>query len=153
MNLIEKLREKQYSISTAESVTAGLIAARICDISGASAVFNGGVVSYSKEAKCKLLGLKMEDIEAFCVYSEETAISMAKGVKKLTNSDVAISITGVAGPGSDENVEAGTLYYAFIVEDRIISEEKFFNGDRQEVRDKAASYAIKRIEELLEKNC
>lgn len=153
MNLIEKLSEKNYSISTAESITAGLIAARICDISGASKVFNGGIVSYSKEAKCKLLGLKREDIDTFGVYSEETAISMAKGVKKATNSNVAIAITGVAGPGSDENVEAGTVYCAFIVDGLIISEEKFFNGDRQEVRDKAASYAIKRVEELLEKSC
>ena len=149
MNIIEKLKECNLTISTAESLTAGLIASKICEISGASNYFKGGIVSYTKETKCMLLGLKMEDIEKYGVYSNETVISMARGIKEKTNSDIAIATSGVAGPGSDEGVPAGTVYYCFIIKDKIITEKKNFNGERNEVRNEASLYAINRIISLL----
>ena len=149
MNIIEKLKECNLTISTAESLTAGLIASKICEISGASNYFKGGIVSYTKETKCMLLGLKMEDIEKYSVYSNETVISMAKGIKEKTNSDIAIATSGVAGPGSDEGVPAGTVYYCFIIKDKIITEKKKFKGERNEVRNEASLYAINRIISLL----
>lgn len=149
MNIIEALKNNNYKLSTAESMTGGLIAARVCEISGASNFFNGGVVTYSKEAKCKLLGLKMDDINKYGVYSNETVISMAKGIKDATNSDVAIAISGVAGPGSDEGVEAGSVYFCIMINEKPHTYFKQFSGSRNEVRDLAASFIIEEAIRLL----
>lgn len=149
MNIIEALRNNNYKLSTAESMTGGLIASRVCEISSASNFFNGGVVTYSKEAKCKLLGLRMDDIEKYGVYSKETVISMAKGVKIKTNSDVAIAISGVAGPGSDEGVEAGSVYFCILINEEPHTYFKQFNGTRNEVRDLAASFILEEAVKLL----
>ena len=149
MNIIKKLKECNLTISTAESLTAGMIASSICNISGASNYFKGGVVSYTKEAKCSLLGLEMENIEKYSVYSNETVISMAKGIKEKTNSDLAIATSGVAGPGPDEGVEAGTVYFCFIIKEKIITEKILFKGERNEVRKEASAYAINKIISLL----
>ena len=86
MNLVEKLIENKLTISAAESLTGGLLQATIVNIPNASKVFLGGIVSYTKETKCRLLGLSMDNIEKYGVYSNETSYSMAKGVKNLTNS-------------------------------------------------------------------
>lgn len=149
MNIIERLKEVNLTISTAESITGGLIASKICEISGASNYFKGGVVSYTKEAKCSLLGLNMDDIDKYGVYSKETVIAMALGVKERTKSDIAVATSGVAGPGSDEGVEAGTVYFCYYIENKIITEKKVFEGLRNEIRDKASSYAISTLVGLL----
>lgn len=149
MNLIELLEVNNLTVSTAESITAGLIASNICSIPGASKCFKGGVVSYTKEAKCALLGLEMEAIDKFGVYSNETVISMAEGVKRLTKSDVAISSSGVAGPSSDEGVEAGTVYFCIIIRDKRYTYEKEFDGSRNEVREKAARFIVEQLNRLL----
>lgn len=151
-DIISVLKEYNLTISTAESATAGLIAAQICNISGASNYFKGGVVSYTKDAKESLLGIELSYIQKYCVYSFEVAQKMAESVKKRTNSDVAISISGVAGPGNDENVKAGTMYYGFVIKDKIFTEVKCFTGNRNEVRDEASTYAINRCIELIEGN-
>lgn len=135
MNIVEKLIEMNLTISAAESLTGGLLQSTIVNTPNASKVFVGGIVSYTKEAKCKLLGLNMNDIEKYGVYSNETSYSMAKGIKELTNSNIAVGISGVAGPNSDEGIEAGTVFYTIIVDDikydRVI---KIENKSRQEVR-------------------
>jgi PncC family amidohydrolase len=151
MNIIEGLKECNLTISTAESITGGEIASTICSIPGASNYFKGGVVSYTKEAKCSLLGLKMEDIEKYGVYSKETVISMAEGIKTRTNSNIAIATSGVAGPGSDEGVEAGTVYFCYIIDDYILTEKKKFEGDRNKIRKDAANYSLGVIVGLLTK--
>ena len=120
MNIIEVLKKHNLTISTAESLTGGMIASMICDISGASNYFKGSIVSYTKETKNKLLGLSLEDIEKYGVYSFETVEAMAKSIKEKTNSNIAIATSGVSGPGPDENVFAGTVYYCFIINDKII---------------------------------
>ena len=151
MNIIERLKECNLTISTAESITGGEIASTICSIPGASNYFKGGVVSYTKEAKCSLLGLKMEEIEKYGVYSKETVISMAKGIKKRTNSNIAIATSGVAGPGPDEGVEAGTVYICYIIDDYILFEKKKFEGDRNKIRKEAANYSLGVVVGLLTK--
>ena len=149
MNIIEALKKHNYTIATAESLTAGLISAHIADISGASAHLKGGVCSYTKEAKCELLGLNMDDINNYGVYSSETALQMARGIKNKLSSDVAVSTTGVAGPGSDEGVLAGIVYFGFVIRDKEYSECVSFDGSRNEVRQNATDYAIRKIIELL----
>ena len=150
MNIIEVLKKHNLTISTAESLTGGMIASSICEISGASNYFKGGIVSYTKETKNKLLGLSLENIEKYGVYSFETVEAMALSIKKKTNSNIAISTSGVAGPGPDENILPGTVYYCFIINDKIVKEKKSFIGNRNEVRKEASIYAIKKIIELLE---
>lgn len=149
MNIIERLKECHLTISTAESITGGLIASKICEIPGASNYFKGGVVSYTKEAKNSLLGLKLEDIEKYGVYSKETVISMAKGIKERTNSDIAIATSGVAGPGADEGVEAGTVYFCYYIIDKIVTEKVKFEGTRNEIREEAAKHALVMVVGLL----
>ena len=152
MNIIDLLKEKNYSIATAESLTAGLVGSNICRNSGASSVYKGGVISYTKEAKCSLLGLNMLDIEKYNVYSHQTALSMAKGVKKLVDSTCAIATSGVAGPGSDEGVEEGTVFLAYIIAEKEYTECVKFSGMRNEIRELAAKHAVERFVELLKNN-
>ena len=150
MNLIEILIKKGLTVSAAESLTGGLLQAKIVSIPNASKVFVGGVVSYTKEAKCKLLGLTMEDRNKHGVYSNETSTSMAMGVKKLTNSNISIGISGVAGPGSDENVEAGTVFYTIIIDDKIYNKKIILSDcTRQEVREKTVDLILENLLNLL----
>ena len=151
MNIVEKLIEKKLTISAAESLTGGLFQSTLVNTPNASKVFLGGIVSYTKEAKCKLLGLNMNDITKYGVYSNETSCSMALGVKNLTNSHVAVGISGVAGPSSDEGVPAGTVYYTIIINNsvynRVINIE---NKTRLEVREKTVEIIINDIINLLD---
>ncbi len=149
MNIIEALKKHNLTISTAESLTGGMIASSICDISGASNYFKGSIVSYTKETKNKLLGLSLEDIEKYGVYSFETVEAMALSIKEKTNSNIAIATSGVAGPGPDENILPGTVYYCFVINDKIIKDKKSFIGDRNKVRKEASIYAINKVIELL----
>ena len=151
MNLVEKLKARSMTIASAESVTGGMIASSIVNTSGASKVFNGGVVSYTKEAKCRLLDLSMEDIDRYCVYSHEIAQKMALAIKEKTKSNVAVATTGVAGPGSDENVEAGTIYYCIVVENNIYSRHLKLNGERNDIRKMAVTAILADLESIIDK--
>lgn len=151
MNIVEKLIEKNLTISAAESLTGGLLQAAIVSIPNASKVFLGGVVSYTKEAKCKLLGLKIEDIERYGVYSNHTSYSMASGIKGLTNSNIAVGISGVAGPGSDEGIPAGTVFYTIIIDDVYYNKVIEIKGkSRQEVREETVQVIIDDLIKLLD---
>ena len=150
MNIVEKLIQNNLTLSAAESLTGGLLQATVINIPTASKAFLGGVVAYTKETKCRLLGLTMEEIDKHGVYSNEISCKMAKGVKELTNSKVAVGITGVAGPGDDEGVPAGTVYYTIIINDavynRVINAR---NKTRQQVREKAVEIIIEDLFDLI----
>ncbi|MGN0447065.1 MAG: competence/damage-inducible protein A [Acutalibacteraceae bacterium] len=110
---VELLKEKGLTVSLAESCTGGLIAKRITDLSGASQVFHLGVVSYSNDIKNKVLGVKKEHLEKYGAVSGVVAAEMALGVKKLANSTFGVSVTGMAGPSSDDPlIPVGTIYIA-----------------------------------------
>ena len=138
--VIEKLRERGLLLATAESCTGGLCAKRLTDVAGASQVFCGGVVSYTNEVKMRLLGVKEETLAQFGSVSGETAREMAEGVRKATGADVAVSVTGVAGPSSDEmgNV-VGTVFIAFSSEQETISEKLQLSGDREKIREQSVN--------------
>ena len=109
--LVNTLKEKGLTISCAESCTGGLIAKYITDISGASSVFCGGVISYVNEVKMKVLGVSPSTIESFTEVSYECAKEMAMGVKGLMSTDIGISTTGFAGPsGGTDKDPVGTVY-------------------------------------------
>ena len=138
--VIEKLRERGLLLATAESCTGGLCAKRLTDVAGASQVFCGGVVSYVNDVKMRLLGVKEETLAKFGAVSGETAREMAEGVRKATGADVAVSVTGVAGPSSDEmgNV-VGTVFIAFSSEQETISEKLQLSGDREKIREQSVN--------------
>ena len=114
--LVNELKSRGMTIAFAESCTGGLASKLISDVSGSSAVLCGSAVVYSAAAKSAVLGVSAELIEKHGVYSEECAIAMADGARKLYGSDVAVSVTGVAGPGDDGDVKCGHVCFAVSTE-------------------------------------
>ena len=98
---VKVLKEKGMVMACAESCTGGLIAKRITDVSGSSSVFNCGIVSYSNEIKERVLGVNRETLEKFGAVSEQTVREMVVGVLKISGADIAVSVSGIAGPMSD----------------------------------------------------
>ncbi len=115
--VVRILKEKCLTIASSESCTGGMFAAAITDVPGASDVISSSYVTYSNESKIKELGVPAETIERFGVVSKETAEAMAAGTKKRSGADIAISITGFAGPESDPGHEAGEAYIGYAVGD------------------------------------
>ena len=115
---IEKLKEKGLTFACAESCTGGLIAKRIVDISGCSEVFLGGAVTYANSAKEKMLGVSPETLAAHGAVSEETAVEMARGIRNSLGADIAVSVTGIAGPGGGTAEKpVGTVFVGLSTKD------------------------------------
>ena len=114
-----KLEDKGLSMSSAESCTGGMFASSIIDIAGASACFDRALVTYSNRAKVQELGVKEETLEKYGAVSEETAVEMAEGLRRVSGSDVCVSVTGIAGPdgGSDEK-PVGLVYIGLVSGDK-----------------------------------
>lgn len=141
--LVNLLIKYNLKITTVESCTGGMIASRIVNISGASGVFSEGYITYSEEAKMKMVGVKRETIEKYNVVSENVAYEMALGGAMTANADVALSVTGVAGPsGGTKDIPVGTVCIGLFFNNRVITQKHCFSGDRLEVREKAAEKAI-----------
>ena len=111
--VVKTLNEKGLLLATAESCTGGLIAKRITDVSGSSAVFNCGIVSYSNEIKESVLGVSHKTLETYGAVSEQTVREMVKGVLRISGADIAVSVSGIAGPTSDNTKKpVGTIWLA-----------------------------------------
>ncbi len=142
--VVRQFTEKGMTLGTAESLTAGLIAATVADVSGASAVLMGGVVSYDPRVKHEVLGVSQEVIDTVGVVSEACALQMADGARKLLKVDVALSATGVAGPtgGTAEN-PVGTVWLGVSTAEGTIARRFQFDGDRQNVRRQTVETALR----------
>ena len=142
--VVRQFTEKGMTLGTAESLTAGLIAATVADVSGASAVLMGGVVSYDPRVKHEVLGVSQEVIDTVGVVSEACALQMADGARKLLKEDVALSATGVAGPtgGTAEN-PVGTVWLGVSTAEGTIARRFQFDGDRQSVRRQTVETALR----------
>ena len=142
--VVQQFTEKGLTLGTAESLTAGLIAATVADVSGASAVLMGGVVSYDPRVKHEVLGVSQEVIDTVGVVSEACALQMASGARKLLKVDVALSATGVAGPtgGTAEN-PVGTVWLGVSTAKGIVARRFQFDGDRQSVRRQTVETALR----------
>ena len=137
--VIAALRARGLTLSTAESCTGGLAAKRLTDVSGASAVFLGGVVSYTNGVKEQVLGVPHETLEVHSAVSEPTARAMAEGIRRLTGSDLGLSVTGVAGPDRDDaGHEVGTVYIALSAPNETNVQLLYLSGDRAAIRAAAA---------------
>ena len=119
--LVEKLKTLHLKVATAESCTGGLISQKITALSGSSSVFDCGVCSYSNEIKTKVLGVDKHTLDTLGAVSAEVAMQMSYGVRKLSESDVAISTTGIAGPtGGTKEKPVGLCYIGIANKDKIV---------------------------------
>jgi nicotinamide-nucleotide amidase len=137
------LIEKKLTISTAESCTGGLVAAKLINYPGISSVFIDGAITYSNEAKMKRLNVKKDTLENFGAVSKETAIEMAEGIAKTSNTDIGLSTTGIAGPsgGSDEK-PVGLVYVGLYIKGKTFVKKLNLSGKRNVVRSRAAVSAL-----------
>ena len=144
------LREKGLTISTAESCTGGLVAATLVNVPGSSEYFKGSVVAYSNDVKEKLLGVKRETLENYGAVSAQTAREMALGVKELLNTDIALSTTGIAGPGGGTPEKpVGLTYFAIAYGDKVKTFKKVFPYSRNQNRLSASYYILFELYRLL----
>ncbi|MCM3353098.1 competence/damage-inducible protein A [Bacillus halotolerans] len=148
--LSKACKEKGITLSAAESFTGGLFSEWLTDLSGASALFSGGVVCYSNEVKQNVLGVKKETLDRFGAVSEECASELAKGVQQLTGSDIGISFTGVAGPDTQEGHAPGHVFIGIFANGKEEVHEFHFAGSRTGIRKRAAKYGCHLILKLLE---
>jgi len=150
--VLELACERDLFLATAESCTGGLLAALLTDVPGCSHIFERGFVVYSKQAKCDLLGIERNRVESCGAVSEEIAVAMAKGAIARSHADIALSITGYAGPpGEKEDGEEGLVHFACARKNGKIThrEEHFGEVGRQGVRLASLEVALEMIEEAL----
>jgi nicotinamide-nucleotide amidase len=141
-----RLRLRGYTIATAESCTGGLVAERITEVAGSSDYFVGSIISYSNEAKTRLLGVDDKLIERLGAVSGEVAEAMARGVKERTGATIGLSITGIAGPGGGSDaVPVGTVYIG-LADDIMTSNRRLvLPGDRHLIRWRASTAALEMV--------
>lgn len=148
--IVKKLQEKGYTITTAESCTGGLLAGRILNVSGASEVYMEGYITYANEAKERILGVKHETLETHGAVSKETAAEMAIGAAKVAKADVALSTTGIAGPGGG-TVEkpVGLIYISCFLNGEVQVRELRLHGTREENRQGTVTETLKLLNDIL----
>jgi PncC family amidohydrolase len=134
------------TLATAESCTGGGIGAALTAVSGASVVYKGGIISYTNEVKQNLLGVPSEMLESFGAVSAPVAESMAQGARHALHADLAVSVTGLAGPGGDEfGNPVGTVFIGYSDETVTLARKFLFSGSREDVRNQAIVAALNLI--------
>ncbi|GKQ43067.1 hypothetical protein RD055328_09900 [Companilactobacillus sp. RD055328] len=146
---VKKLIDNKQTITAAESLTAGMFLSTIASVSGASAILEGGFITYANSAKINLLNIDENIINDYGVVSEQVAIAMATHSKKMMNSDIGVGLTGVAGPDSLENRPVGTVYIGLSINEQNKAYKFIFFGDRQLIRRKAVIAAMMLIQEKI----
>lgn len=141
--LVKTLTARSLSLCTAESCTGGLIAGRITSVPGASASFEGGVVTYSNRAKTALLGVPAEVIERHGAVSGEVARAMAEGARERLGTDIAVAVTGIAGPaGGSPEKPVGTVFISLAARGTTSVRGFLFEGTRREIRRRSGDEAL-----------
>ena len=151
--VVKVLNNKGLVLATAESCTGGLIAKRITDVSGSSAVFNCGIVSYSNEIKENVLGVSHKTLENYGAVSEQTVREMVKGALKISGADIAVSVSGIAGPNSDNTAKPVGLIFLAVSNGKTITVKQlnntFTENIRENNRQSASDEALKMILDLV----
>lgn len=143
--LVELLLKNNMTISFAESCTGGMLASTLINVSGSSNVINESYVTYSEEAKMRILGVSKETLNKYTVYSSEVAEEMAEGLKKVTHANVCASVTGKA----EDESGICKCDYCIIVNDSKVLENVSFQGSRNQVRTMQTKHIMNRIIEIL----
>lgn len=142
----EALRRRGWKLATAESCTGGMIASTLVDISGSSDVLEGGFVTYANQAKIDMVGVKAETLEQFGAVSDRTAREMAEGARRKTKTDIAVAVTGIAGPdGGTAEKPVGLVYIATATATQTVCREFRFSGNRAKIRTLTMKNALKMI--------
>jgi nicotinamide-nucleotide amidase len=148
--VLDVCRERRLTLGTAESCTGGLVAARLTSVPGSSAVFVGGVVAYADQVKAMELGVPADILERHGAVSAETAAAMARGARERLGTDLALSVTGIAGPdGGSEEKPVGLVYLHAVGPGGARSADFVFPGDRESIRRRAAVTALHLMRRLL----
>lgn len=146
--VIEIFREKGLSLALAESCTGGMIAETITNVAGASDIFYGSAVTYVNSAKEHILGVARETLEKHGAVSSECAEEMACGARRVYGADVAMSVTGIAGPGGGSEAKpVGTVWFGFATKDGAETFRRRFDGDRAAVRRQTVEEVLRRLAE------
>lgn len=149
--LHDHIHGRDLKLVTAESCTGGLVSDRITNVSGSSAYFPGGIVAYSYEAKASLLGVSWTTLNAHGAVSEEIVLEMARGARKLFNADIAISVSGIAGPtGGTPEKPVGTTWFGLSTNDGEWSRHFISDGNRKENKHYSSEVALQFIIDYLE---
>ncbi|TDF38557.1 nicotinamide-nucleotide amidase [Alteromonadaceae bacterium M269] len=145
-----ELRRKNWHITCAESCTGGGLGYAITSVAGSSAWFERGFITYSNGAKSELIGVEEETLQQFGAVSQQVVEQMAQGALKAAGANVAVSISGVAGPdGGSKEKPVGTVWFGFALEDKVYARLQQFDGDRQSVREQAMNYALSTVNSLI----
>lgn len=145
--VVDKLSRRSLKLATAESCTGGMISSLITDVSGSSSVFDCGVCSYANHIKHKVLGVREETLSTYGAVSEKTAMEMARGVRLLSNADIAVSTTGIAGPlGGSQYKPVGLVYIGISTENKLFSHKMLLSEksdtQRRRIRELASAAAL-----------
>lgn len=144
--ILKNAAEKKLKISCAESCTGGLLGAALTELPGSSEIFNGSAVTYSNEAKKNILGVKENTLKNFGAVSEQCALEMAQGALKIYDADIAVSVTGIAGPdGGSELKPVGTVCFGVASKNEVKTFTEKFSGSRADIRGEAVNFALKKI--------
>ena len=148
-SVVKKLLKKKASLSVAESITGGGLAAAITEVAGSSKVFLGGVIAYADEIKINELKVDAKTLKKFTAVSEEVAKEMATGARKKFNTDYAIATTGVAGPGKAYGQKAGTVWIAIASKKEVFAIALALSGSRDLIRHATIESALASFERIL----
>ena len=145
------LRARGLKLATAESCTGGLIADRITDVPGSSEYFLGGFVSYAYEAKVACLGVSWDTLQKHGAVSRETVLEMARGARTALGADIAISVSGIAGPGGGlPEKPVGTTWIGLVAPTHERAEVFYWEGNRRKNKEQSAEQAMRMVIEYLE---
>ena len=151
--VFELLKKNKITLATAESATGGMIASMLVNVPGISEFFQEGYVTYSNDAKVKMIGVDRILIDTYGVVSKEVAENMAISVARTAGTDAALSVTGVAGPdGGTDDCPVGTVYIGYFFKGKTVVEHHIFAGNRLEIRQAAAERALTLLVEQIEVN-
>jgi nicotinamide-nucleotide amidase len=148
-SVVKKLLKKKVTLSVAESITGGGLAAAITEVAGSSKVFLGGVIAYADEIKINELKVDAKTLKKFTAVSEEVAKEMATGARKKFNTDYAIVTTGVAGPGKAYGQKAGTVWIAIASKKEVFAIALALSGSRDLIRHATIESALASFERIL----
>jgi nicotinamide-nucleotide amidase len=153
LTLGRALEKRGWRLATAESCTGGWIAKAVTDVAGSSKWFDGGIVAYSNAAKIGLLGVPGDVLAAHGAVAEETVRAMAEGARSRFAADLAVAVSGVAGPdGGTPDKPVGTVHFAWAEPGGITAARRIFAGNRETVRRLTVALALERLNEIVAQN-
>ncbi|MDO4640626.1 MAG: CinA family protein [Neisseria sp.] len=145
-----RLAANHQTVTCAESCTGGLLAAELTRLSGSSAWFETGFITYSNEAKHRFLGVNQDTLNQYGAVSAETVKEMAVGARQAAKSDYALSISGIAGPtGGSVEKPVGTVWFGLAYEGKVFAVHRQFDGNRDSIRSQAVRFALSWLDEVL----